>query len=85
MTVIYVRLSDIWLNNYNGHPIIIKRYNNGVEAITSRRKQCDFVAIIGYKRQNVLSVLESQKLKSPIVKKNGGWVAIVSKGEYNDL
>lgn len=79
-----MRLLDFWLNNYNGHPIIIKRYSNGVEAITSRRKQCDFVAIIGYKRQSVVNVLESHNFKSPVVKKGGGWVAIISKGEYYD-
>ena len=75
-------LLDVWLNHYNGYPIIVKRYNNGVMAITSRRKQCDFVAIIGYNRLDVFKALESEKLISPVVKKGGNYMAIIAKGEY---
>lgn len=77
-----MRLTDVWLNNFNGYPIIVKSYSRNVQAITSRRKQCDFVAIIGYKRADVIQVLTENKFKSPIAKKSGGYVALIAKGDY---
>lgn len=75
---------DVWLNNFNGYPIIVKNYKRGTQAITSRRKQCDFVAIIGYNRLDVFKALESEKLISPVVKKGGNYMAVVAKGDYYD-
>ena len=76
---------DVWLNHYNGHPIIIKRYNNGVMVITSRRVHCDFVMIIGNRRNTVAKVLKDENLQSPIVMMDKFYhVAIVGKGAYYD-